>query len=88
VNHTTKIVAKNFAKQFVDLRFFRFAFQTFAKLSFYHRKHGFDVRAFMVKVHKLASAHLEKVIHLAPKFIACGVVGSATFFERSMQKDF
>jgi hypothetical protein len=42
-NDATKVMTENFAKQFVNLRFLGFAFQTFAKLSFYHRKSCFDV---------------------------------------------
>ena len=34
MDNTAKVVTQNFAEKFVDLLFFRFAFQSFAELSF------------------------------------------------------
>ena len=43
LNQTAKIVAKNFAEGFVDLRCLGFASQTVAKLGFDHAESRFDV---------------------------------------------
>lgn len=60
-------MTKHLTQRLIDLRRFGLASQGDSELRFDHRERGFDIRAFVVALHKLFRVVAVQVIHLLPK---------------------
>ena len=85
LNQTADVVAKYFAKCLVDLRPLRFASQKVAELRLDHVERRFDIRAFVVALHKPLLVVRVEVKHALEKIARLGIAPRAVHFERNVR---
>ena len=76
-------MTKDFAKQFIDLRLFSFAFEPFTELPFNHRKGCFNITSFMIERFELVVMKLIEIVKISPKTIFRSVIGARVITKRN-----